>query len=70
MYTLYDAFNDRSISRHKTLGAAMRASVNFDRAVKRANGQNSYIPTVILENGKPVAENDEYYRALYAATYA
>lgn len=46
-YRIYDTFNRRVISSHRSLSAAVTASAKFSRAVKRANGQNSYIPTRI-----------------------
>ena len=55
-FTLNDNFNSRVISVHRSIKTAVRASYRFSRAVKRANGQNSYIPTVILCDGKPLDE--------------
>ena len=49
MYALYDTFNGRVISRHRTPAAVGRANSRFQRAVKRANGQSSYIPTTIKQ---------------------
>ena len=48
MYHLINMFNRTIISSHRTEGAARKADVKHQRAVKRANGQNSYIPTQIL----------------------
>jgi len=47
MYVLVDTFNNKLISRHRTEAAAGRACEKFQRAVKRANGKDSYIPTKI-----------------------
>jgi hypothetical protein len=44
---LYDTFNRIIISNHRSLRAAVLAERKFSRAVKRANGSNSYIPTRI-----------------------
>lgn len=49
MYALLDTFNDRIISRHRTIEAAQKKDAAYQRAVKRANGQGSYVPTVIRE---------------------
>ena len=54
MYTLTDTFNGRTISRHCTLEAAVRADIRFSRAVRRANGASSYIPTRITLNGDAI----------------
>lgn len=59
MYTLHDTFNDRTISRHRTIEAATQAERKFSRAVKRANGQNSYIPTTILRDGIRLTEAEQ-----------
>jgi hypothetical protein len=58
MYELRDTFNDRTILRHRTLAAAVKAGTAHLRAVKRNNGQNSYIPTVILLDGQRVCDYD------------
>jgi hypothetical protein len=44
---IYDTFNRCTISNHRSLRAAVLAERKFNRAVKRANGSNSYIPTRI-----------------------
>lgn len=44
---IYDTFNRVIISNHRSLRAAVLAERKFSRAVKRANGSNSYIPTRI-----------------------
>ena len=46
-YRIYDTFNRCIISNHRSLKAAVTAAAKFSRAVKRNNGQNSYIPTRI-----------------------
>ncbi len=43
----YRIIKRRVISGHRSLSAAVTASAKFSRAVRRANGQNSYIPTRI-----------------------
>lgn len=58
-YILYDTFNRREISRHRTLDAAVKADRAFQRRVKRANGPTSFIPTEILKNGQKL-DDDEY----------
>lgn len=51
-YTLHDTFNRTLISRHRTLEGAVKSDISHARAVKRANGQNSYIPTEIRCDGR------------------
>lgn len=58
-YSLHDTFNDRTVSRHRSIEAAVRASYRFSRAVKRANGRNSYLPTVILCDGSRLDESQQ-----------
>lgn len=48
MYALLDTFNCRIISRHRTPEAVGRADRRYQRAVKKANGPSSYIPTAIV----------------------
>jgi hypothetical protein len=51
-YTLFDHFNMRTISRHRSFETASRAQVRHSRALKRTHGRNSYLPTVIMLNGQ------------------
>ena len=37
------------LSRHRTVEAAERADTTLQRRIKRSNGQNSYLPTTIVE---------------------
>jgi len=53
-YSVYDTFNQRTISRHRSLEAAVKAEHRFQRAVKRANGESSYIPTEIWSGNEPI----------------
>lgn len=46
-YRIYDTFNNRVISNHRTIEAAVKAESKFSARVKKANGRNSYIPTRI-----------------------
>lgn len=43
MYILTDTFNNREISRHRTLAAAVIARMKHLKAVRKANGGNSYL---------------------------
>ena len=54
MYILTDTFNDRELSKHRTLEAAVKAQRKHLRAVKRANGESSYLTYSITEGCKPV----------------
>lgn len=67
MYTLKDTFNDRHVSRHRTLEAAVRAMARHGRAVKRAHGPAAYLPMDILDaDGQPIhVEHPEYGRLIY-----
>lgn len=46
-YRIYDTFNRRIVSNHRSLRTAVIASRKFQRSVRRSNGGNSYIPTII-----------------------
>ena len=56
MYCLFDTFNRRIVSRHRTIEAVIRANSRLQRAIVRHNGQNSYLPTDCrkLVDGEPV----------------
>ena len=65
MYTLTDTFNKRKISSHRTVEAAVKAERKHLRAVKRANGRDSYLTYSITQDGKPV-DRYEIEQAEYA----
>jgi hypothetical protein len=46
-YILTDTFNERTLSRHKTIRAAVIAKYKHLRALRRANGVNSYTTYLI-----------------------
>lgn len=46
-HRIYDTFNRRTVSNHKSLKNAVIAADKFRRAVRRHNGGNSYLPTRI-----------------------
>jgi len=49
-HRIYDTFNRRIVSNHRSIIAAVKAQAKFSRDVVRANGSNSYIPTIIEYN--------------------
>lgn len=58
-FILFDTFNDRVISRHRTLINACKAQRRHAVAVRRANGRDSYIPTEIRNaDGTQVSVDD------------
>ncbi len=63
MFLLLDTFNQRVISRHRSLRAASKAQRALNRAVVRRNGANSYIPTTVCvyapKPGQSVYESSE-----------
>ncbi len=58
-YELHDTFNKHIISTHRSLLAARKAEIRHGRAVKRANGNSSYIPTAIRRAGNLPLTEDE-----------
>lgn len=62
MYHLIDLFNRRVLSSHRSHPAAEAAEVKYRRAVQRANGAGSYIPTCI-SNGRRAVVDDILDRA-------
>ena len=62
MYTLTDTFNKRKISSHRTVEAAVKAERKHLRAVKRANGRDSYLTySITSDDGRDLG--DEIDRA-------
>ena len=57
MITLHDTFNDRLVSRHRTLIAAVRAQRKHLSAVEKRNGKGAYLTYEFRKNGQPV---DQY----------
>ena len=68
MYELYDTFNDRVISRHRTIKNAVRADIRLNRRIKKYHGQNSYIHTQILDHdGAPIIDGHPEYDQVWEA---
>ena len=68
-YILRDTFNDRTISTHRSIEAAVRKQVAFAKAVRKSNGSSSYIPTKIeAADGSDISERvcDARNRIVYA----
>ena len=59
MYNLYDTFNGRKISSHRTVKNAVRAKLAHIKAVEKANGSGSYVTYAISDNNDKVV--DIYY---------
>lgn len=55
MIALYNEFQQKVESRHRSFQAAYKAYKKLQRQVKRYNGQNSYMPCSFREvvNGNP-----------------
>lgn len=68
MYELYDTFNNCTLSRHRTLKAAVKADRKVQRRIKRANGRTSYLPTEIRKDGERLS--DEEYEVSLALIQA
>lgn len=59
MYILRDTFNNCTISRHRTLEAAVKADRTHGKMVRKANGSSSYIPTAICNaDGSRLSDDD------------
>ena len=63
-YLLRDTFNDCNISRHSSLENALLARYRHLKAVKKANGANSYLTYEILqkvgEEYEKINQNEEF----------
>jgi hypothetical protein len=49
MYTLFDTFNEKPLSKHRTILAAVRRARGLNRAVQARHGSASYIPWTVLD---------------------
>jgi hypothetical protein len=58
-FTLHDTFNGGTVSVHRSIETAVRASLRFHRAVKARNGKNSFTTTEIRCDGKRLDENQQ-----------
>jgi hypothetical protein len=52
MYAVYDTFNNKIVSRHRMIEAAVKADCKFQRRIKKVHGQSSYVPTRISKIGR------------------
>jgi hypothetical protein len=63
---LTDTFNDRIISNHRSIAAAVAARLRHARAVRKRNGGNSYVTySITAEDGSDITEeveNEETYQ--------
>lgn len=61
VYHLFDTFNKCTISRHRTIEAAVKAKKKFFRRFYRNNSQNSYLPTALMieQDGEIVPASEE-----------
>ena len=58
--TLVDTFNRVTLSRHRTVEAAVRAMERHARAVRRANGPTSYLTySIRSSDGRDLREDVE-----------
>lgn len=68
MYELYDTFNGRIVSRHRTIENAVKANIRLQRRTKKYNGDSCYIPTQILDrDGDPITSDHPEYEHLWDA---
>lgn len=59
MYTLIDTFNNKTLSHHNSVRAAELAQEKHLKAVRKANGQTSYLTYEIRHaDGAPLADGE------------
>ncbi len=59
MYTVHNTFANATISRHRTLDAAILAQQRVVRLTRERSGPGSYLPTTILRDGLPLTDSDK-----------
>jgi hypothetical protein len=63
MIILTDTFNDVEISKHRTLEAAVKKQMAHLRAVKKANGESSYLTYGYTDTTGDEISSQEIYAA-------
>lgn len=59
MYELFDTFNGKVLSRHRTIAAVVRAEGRHNKWWAR-NGRGAYIPVIIRRaGGTPLSEAEQ-----------
>jgi len=66
MIKLIDTFNQVVISKHRSVLAAVKAQIKHIRAVRKHNGDSSYLTYSITQNGRRVNEYDLICAEAYA----
>lgn len=61
MYVLFDSFNKRTMSRHRTIQTAAIAKIKFDKQFRKNNGQGSYLPVSLMTEGNEELEEVSDY---------
>lgn len=61
-YVLFDTFSKSTISRHRTIEAAVKAKAKFFRKFFRNNSRSSYVPVSLMVESageiEPASESD------------
>ena len=66
---LNDTFNKKTISKHRTVMAAVMAAARHSRMVKRLNGPGSYIPTQIVSTDGTNIQDEVTDAVLFLHTF-
>ena len=67
MFALYDTFNDRIISRHRSIETAVKAEKKFQRLFSARETPNTHLPTQCRQivNGDCEKLNDDDFQSYY-----
>lgn len=63
MYHLRDTFNGHTISRHRTLEAAIRARRRHAACIAKRHGSGAFLTYDITRDGRPIGE-EAYWEAM------
>ena len=64
MYAIYDDFNRKVISRHRTIQTAAKAKQKFVEQFRRNNSTQAYLPVILTRvtpSGGVLPANDDEY---------
>lgn len=69
MYQLIDIFNNKIISKHRTLENAIKAKIKHSKVIQNVHDKDAYIPMEIKNNGQRI-NSDEYFTSLKNVLHA
>ena len=70
MYHLMNDMSDATMSRHRTLKAAIIARTKHARRIRKSSGGSSFLPMSVTINGEDPVDPREYDEVLFSLYFA